>query len=355
MAVRLLYLIFLRRAGLLVLLSRSSASKNAELLVLRHEVTVLRRSNPKPRLDWADRAVFAALVRLLPTGLRLHRLVTPGTILRWHRRLVAAKWTYPHRVGRPPIDDAITRLIERMATENHNWGYKRIQGELLKLGHQVSASTIRRILKRARIPPAPDRHTDTSWRQFLCTQASTILACDFFHVDCALTLKRIYVFFVLEVGSRYVHILGTTTSPDGTWTTQQVRNLVIDLGDRVDEFRFLVCDRAGQFTASFDAVLTDVGITTVKIPPRCPRANCYAERFVRTVRSELTDRMLILSQRHLRAVLADYVRHYNGRRPHRSRELRPSRPTHPAAPLNSQWIKRQRLLGGLINEYEQAA
>jgi transposase InsO family protein len=300
-ALRLLYLIFLRLVGLLVLLGRSSASKDVELLVLRHEVAVLRRGNPKPRLDWADRAMVAALVRVLPTGLRLHRLVTPATILRWHRRLVAAKWTYPHRVGRPPVDEAITELIERMATENHNWGYKRIQGELLKLGHRVGSSTIRRILKRARIPPAPDRQTDTTWRQFLRTQASTMLACDFFHVDCAVTLQRIYVLFVLEVGSRYVHVLGTTTHPDGRWTTQQIRNLVMDLGDRVGEFRFLVRDRAGQFAASFDAVLADVGITPVKIPPRCPRANCYAERFVLTARSELTDRMLILSQRHLNA------------------------------------------------------
>ncbi|MEV5718904.1 transposase [Amycolatopsis mediterranei] len=290
MALRLLSLIFLRLVGLLVLLGRSSASKDVELLVLRHEVAVLRRGNPKPRLDWADRAVIAALVRLMPTGLRLHRLVTPATILRWHRRLVAAKWTYPHRHGRPPVDEAITGLVERMATESHHWGYKRIQGELLKLGHRVGASTIRRILKRARVPPAPDRRTDTSWRRFLRTQAATMLACDFFHVDCAFTLKRIYVFFVLEVGSRYVHVLGMTTNPDGGWTTQQIRNLVMDLGDRVDEFRFLVRDRAGQFTASFDAVLAGVGIEAVKIPPRCPRANGYAERFVLTVRTELTDR-----------------------------------------------------------------
>jgi putative transposase len=239
-----------------------------------------------------------------------------------------------------------------MARENHSWGYTRIQGELLKLGHQVGASTIRRILKRARIPPAPARHTDKTWRQFLRTQASTMLACDFFHVDCALTLKRIYVFFVLEVGSRYVHVLGTTRNPDGGWTTQQIRNLVMELGDRADEFRFLICDRAGQFAASFDAVLADVGVETIRIPRRCPRASCYAERFVLTARTELTDRMLILNERHLRAVLAEYVRHYNGRRPHRSRELRSPRPTYPAAGLHSQRIKRQRLLGGLINEYE---
>lgn len=257
--------------------------------------------------------------------------------------------------GRPPVDEALTDLIERMAWENHHWGYKRIQGELAKLGHRVGSSTIRRILKRARIPPAPDRQNNTTWRQFLRTQAATALACDFFHVDCAFTLKRIYVFFVLEVGSRYVHILGTTTNPDGAWTTQQIRNLVMDLGDRVGEFRFLVRDRAGQFAVSFDTVLADVGVETVKIPPRCPRANCYAERFVLTVRTELTDRMLIVSERHLRAALAEYLRHYNGRRPHRSRELRPPRPTYPMANHGSQRIKRQRLLGGLISEYKRAA
>jgi transposase len=196
---RLLYLIFLQLVNLLLLLGRSSASKDVELLILRHEVAVLRRANPKPRLDWADRAVFAALVRRLPKMLRLHRLVTPGTILRWHRRLIAKKWTYPSRVGRPPLEDAVAVLIERLAKENPAWGYQSIQGELLKLGHRVGASTIRRVLQQLRIPPTPVRCTDTTWRQFLRAQASTMLACDFFHVDCAVTLKRIYVFFVLEV------------------------------------------------------------------------------------------------------------------------------------------------------------
>jgi putative transposase len=354
-SLRLLYLIFLQLVNLLLLLGRSSASKDVELLVLRHEVAVLRRTNPKPRMDWADRAVFAALVRALPPMLRVPRLVTPGTILRWHRRLVAKKWTYPNRVGRPRVDDAVVVLIERLARENSSWGYQRIQGELRKLGHRVGASTIRRVLKRLRIPPAPARHTDTTWRQFLRTQASTMLACDFFHVDCAVTLQRIYVLFVLEVGSRSVHLLGATTNPDGRWTTQQVRNLVMDLGDRITQFRFLVRDRAGQFTTSFDAVLADVGIRVVRIPPRCPRANCFAERFVRTVKTEVTDRVLIVSQRHLRLVLTEYVRHYNGRRPHRARELRPPRPTHPVADLSYEQIKRRPILGGLINEYERAA
>ena len=354
-SLRLLYLIFSRLLSWLTLLGRASSSKDIELLVLRHEVAVLRRTNPKPRLDWADRALFAALIRRLPAVLRGHRLVTPATVLRWHRRLVTKKWTYPNRSGRPPLDPTIAALIERMARENETWGYQRIQGELLKLGHRVGASTIRRILKRRRIPPAPLRATDTSWRRFLRAQASTMLAVDFFHVDCAITLKRIYVFFALEVGSRYVHILGTTSHPTGAWTTQQARNLLMDLDDRAATFRFLVRDRAGQFTTSFDAVLAGAGIDTVKIPPRCPRANCFAERFVLTARTELTDRILIFGERHLRTVLARYAAHYNGRRPHRALQLRPPRPDHPAPDLDRQRIRRRPVLGGLISEYERAA
>ena len=355
MSLRLLYLIFARLCSWLVLLGRSSASKDAELLVLRHEVAVLRRANPRPRLDWADRAVLATLIRLLPVGLRMHRLVTPGTVLRWHRRLVTRKWTYPHRTGRPPVSAEMVTLIERLATENNSWGYKRIQGELLKLGHRVSASTIRRVLKGLKIPPAPKRHTGTTWRKFLHTQAATMLATDFFHVDCAVTLQRLYCLFVMEVGSRYVHVLGVTANPDGPWTTQQIRNLLMDLGDRAAEFRFLVRDRAGQFTDAFDAVLAGTGIEVVKIPPQSPRANAYAERFVLTARTEVTDRMLIFGQRHLRTILAQYEAHYNGRRPHRSRQLRPPRPDHPVADLSQARIQRRPVLSGLINEYERAA
>src|SRR5450755_2436319 len=201
MSLRLLYLVFVRLCSWLVLLGRSSASKNAELLVLRHEVAGLRRSNPRPRLDWADRAVLAALIRQLPRRLQAHRLVTPGTILRGHRRLARKKQTYPNHTGRPPVSAEITALIERPATENHSWGYQPIQGELLKPGHRVGASTIRRVLKALRIPPAPKRNNDTTWRQFLHAQAATILATDF-HVDCAITLQRLYCLFVIEISSR---------------------------------------------------------------------------------------------------------------------------------------------------------
>jgi transposase InsO family protein len=352
---RLLYLVFCRIAKWLTLLAGTSAAKDVEILVLRHENAILRRRNPKPRLDWADRAVLAALIRLLPRALKAHRLITPATLMRWHQRLVARHWTFPNRQGRPLIDPAIVALVEQMARDNPGWGYQRIHGELLGLGHRVSASTIRRILKRLDIPPAPVRRDHTTWRRFLRTQASTMLACDFFHVDCALTLKRLYVFFVLEVGSRYVHILGITANPDGPWTTQQARNLLMDLGERADKFKFLIRDRAGQFTAAFDTALADAGITVCKIPPRSPRANAYAERFVLTARTEVTDRMLILGEQHLRRVLSEYARHYNGRRPHRALQLRPPRSDRPVVDRAHERIKRRPVLGGLINEYERAA
>jgi putative transposase len=229
-------------------------------------------ASPRARLDWADRAVLAALIRLLPARLRSHRLVTPGTVLRWHRRLIARKRAYPHRAGRPPVSAEFAALTGRLATENKSRGYKRIHGELMKVGHQVSASTIRRVLKALKTPPAPRRDTDTTWRQFLHAQAATMLAAGFFHVDCAVSLQRLYRCFVIEVGSRYVHILGVTANPDGPRTTQQVRNLLMDPGDHAAGCRYLVRDRAGQFTGASGAILAGADITAAQIPPRSPRA-----------------------------------------------------------------------------------
>ena len=356
--VRMLYLMFVRLAGWMALLARSAASKDAELLVLRHEVAVLRRQNPRPRLDWADRAILAALARLLSKPQRTVRLVTPDTLLRWHRRLVCWRWTYPPKGGRPPVDARLVKLIGQMARENPGWGYKRIQGELLGLGYRVGASTVRRVLRRLRIPPAPQRDS-TTWRQFLRSQAATMLACDFFHIDCAVTLRRLYVFFVIEVGTRHVRVLGVTAHPDGAWTVQQARNLLMDLGERAGKFRFLVRDRAGQFTEAFDEVFASAGIEVLKIPPRSPRANAYAERWVRTIRSEVTDRMLITGTRHLRAVLDEYAAHYNRHRPHRARSLRPPDCDEitmaPLTNLAVARIRRREVLDGLIHEYERAA
>ena len=354
----MLYLIFVRFAGWMTLLARSSASKDAELLVLRHEVAVLRRQNPKPKLNWAGRAVLAALARLLPKPLRMSRLVTPDTLLRWHRRLIRRHWTYPCRGGRPPVDPRVVALIGQMARDNPGWGYRRIQGELLGLGIRVGASTVQRVLKQLRVPPAPQRGRST-WRQFLRTQAPAVLAGDFFHVDCAVTLRRVYVFFVIEVGTRYVPVLGATAHPDRAWTVQQARNLLMDLNERAGRFRFLIRDRAGQFTEAFDAVFASAGIEVVKIPPRSPKANAYAERWVRTARTEVTDRMLIVGPQHLHRVLDQYAAHYHEHRPHRARNLRPPGAAEmiPAVitDLATPQIQRRRVLGGLINEYERAA
>jgi transposase InsO family protein len=353
-AFRLAYLILARTASWLVLLARSDAAKDVEILVLRHEVAVLRRHHPHPRLNWVDRAMLSALSRLLPVDLRRLRLVSPRTLLRWHAQLVAHRWTYPRRQpGRPPIAQSIRALVLRMARENPRWGYRRIHGELVGLGHPIAASTVWTILKAADIDPAP-RRSGPTWRQSLAAQAHAIFAVDFAHVD-TVFLRRLYILVVIEHGRRRVHVGGITTHPTGAWVTQQARNLLMDLGDRADQFRFLIRDRDSKFTGAFDAVFAGADIAIIRTPVRAPRANAIAERFIGTLRRECLDYLLITGPRHLTAVLREFVEHYNTHRPHQALDQRPpAGPTSRPSGAAVRPLRRDRL-GGLVHEYVQVA
>jgi transposase InsO family protein len=335
---------------------RDEHAKDLEILVLRHQLRVLQRTAGRPRLHVIDRVLLAAASRVLPRNRWVAFLVTPGTLLRWHREFVRRKWTYHKngRPGRPPIDAEVRALILRMARENPRWGCVRIEGELRKLGIRVGATTIRTLLRTARLGPAP-RRTGPSWTEFLRAQAGGIIACDFFTVETA-WLRTLYILVFIELGSRRIHLSPATAHPNSAWVTQQARNLALDLDDRLPAIRFLIRDRDTKFSRSFDQVLRSEGMQVIRTPFRAPNANAYAERVIETVRAECLDWTLILGRRQLDRTLRTYVDHYNRGRPHRALGLAP--PLAAAAepiPVSPRDVRRRDLLGGLIHEYDGTA
>jgi putative transposase len=350
----------LRRLLELVLLrGRSEREKEIEILLLRHQLRVLERQVARPQLTQADRALLAAFSRALPRRVwRRSAFVTPATLLCWHREMVVRRWTHLHRrPGRPPTGADVRALVVRLARENPGWGYRRIEGELVGLGIKLAASTVWTILKEAGIEPAP-RRLEQSWAEFLRAQAASVLECDFLTVD-TVFLKRFYVLFFIELATRRVRLAGITSNPDGRWVTQQARNLLMQLDDENARPLFLVRDRDGKFSREFDEVFRSEGIRVIKAPVRAPKARAHAERWVRSVRRECLDRLLILGRRHLQRVLAAYVEHYNEHRPHRALQQRPplSQPP-PDEPARAEVIdldnvRRRDLL--LIHEYRLAA
>jgi len=354
-----LYAIVRRLLEFVVLLGRKDRAKELEILVLRHELSILRRQVGRPRFEMHDRILLAALSRMLPRHSWAAFSVRPETLLAWHRRLVARRWAYPHRrLGRPPISRDVRELILRLARENSNWGYLRIAGELRKLGVAVSASSVRNILTRAGLPPAPQRDSQ-SWRSFLRAQGESILACDFFTVD-TIWLRRLYVLAFLSIGSRRIEYFAVTSKPDTGWMLQQARNLLMELDDHDRKVRFLIHDRDAKFPRAFDTLLESDRIKVIRTPVKAPNANAQMERWVGSIRRECLDRLLILGRRQLEHVLRVYVKHYNGGRPHRALDLKPpdARIRSPIAPVSTQpalQANRRDLLGGLIHEYELAA
>jgi transposase InsO family protein len=343
--------------ALVCLCFRSPEFKELEIVVLRHELALLRRQVSRPALRPADRAFLAAASRLLPRARWRAFFVTPETLLAWHRRLVVRRWTYPgRRPGRPKVSREARELVLRLARENPRWGYQRIAGELVGLGVQVSPTSVRRILAAAGLGPAGAR-SGLSWRQFIRAQAHSIIACDFFTVD-TITLRRIYVLFFIELSTRRVHLAGMTEHPHGAWTAQQARNLAFSLPERERPLEFLIRDNDGKFTSAFDTVFHAEGIRVIHTPVRAPKANAVAERFVGTVRRECLDWILITNRRHLQHVLSEFVVHYNRHSPHRALGLTPPEPDQPTRPLTTQRataIRRHDRLGSLIHEYVVAA
>jgi putative transposase len=352
MAFSFLYLAVRALVGALVRSRRGLHVKDIELLVLRHELELLRRQVARPKLGMVDRALLAAAAFHLPRSSRGVLLVTPRTLLRWHHALVRRKWRQaPGQRGRPKLPADVRELVLRLARENPRWGHRRVCGELAKLGFSISPTSIRRLLAQAKLEPAP-RRSGPSWREFLRAQAASIVACDFFTVE-SVFLRRYYALFFIAHGSRRVWLAGCTTNPTGAWVTQQARNLGLGLSDQ--GVRFLIRDRDGKYSGLFDEVFRSEGIRIVKTPVRAPKANGIAERFVRTVRAECLDWLLILNRRHLERVLRVYVHHYNTQRPHRALELRPPEPDERRERPPVDEIRRRDRLGGLIHEYYRAA
>jgi transposase InsO family protein len=350
------YLLLRRVVRSIVGSSNELMTTEVEVVVLRHQLMVLKRQVGRPHLRPRDRLLMAALSRALPRARWSSSfVVTPQTLLRWHRELVRRKWTYKRISGggRPPIADEVRELIVRMGGENPRWGCLRIRGELAKLGIRVSATRIRTLLRRSGLGPAPRRDGPT-WSEFLRAQARGILAVDFFTVE-TLWLRTLYVLFVIEVGSRRVHVLGVTRNPDSAWVTQQARNLAV--GEGLEGIRFLIRDRDAKYSGPFDEVFRSEGVSIVKTPIRAPRANAFAERWVRTVRTECLDWMLVLGRRHLERVLRTYAAHYNERRPHRGLELKTPDPQPDPAPWPAEGarVRTRDVLSGLIREYDLAA
>jgi putative transposase len=365
MLLQLAYLSMTNAFALLRLLPRSDQDKDAEILVLRHQITVLERQLDTTQLRFspADRAFLTALLHQLPIAtLRQFRLlIRPETVLRWHRDLLARRHAVrsrPKRPGRPRTVRSIRVLVLRLARENPTWGYRRIRGELLVLGITVAASTVRQILKDTGVDPAPDR-TSTTWADFLRSQAEALLACDFFEVA-TVSGTRLYVLAVIEHSSRRIRILGATAHPTAAWVTQAAKNLVMDLDDAGSSARFLIRDHDGKFPALFDTILADAGLQVVLSGVRTPQMNAIMERWIQSCRHELLDRTLIWNQRHLLHVLREYEQFYNVHRPHQG--IANARPLHLLPPpitnqaqiidLN---VRRRQRLGGILNEYHQAA
>src|SRR6266545_3964228 len=330
----------------------SESQLQLENAVLRHQVKILRRTLRRPELKDRDRAFLAAASRALARERWASFMVTPQTLLRWHRELVRRKWTHPRQgSGRPPLDPETVDLILRLGRENPRWGCVRIQGELRKLGIQVGASTIRRTLRRAGLGPAP-RRIGPTWTEFLRAQARGVLACDFLTVE-TVFLKTLYVLFFIELSTRRVHVAGATSRPDSAWVTQQARNLAITGG--LEEQHILLRDRDTKFSGAFDEVFRTDGLTVVKTPIRAPKANAVAERWIGSARRECLDHILIFGRRHLLRVLSAYTEHYNRARPHRALALHPPGPSLNWENMPGRKVHRRDVLGGLIHEYHRSA